>query len=365
VSHKTGLQKKRAFTLIEIMISLLLVSSLGLLLTNYFRKSSQNMASSERTGILEDDSLLTSKFLTEEIMQSVFLNPSCTDNPMDATVTLDCDDVVARAGVTPLPGVSKEDVDSMVDFETPANIDDPSNSLTDDNDAIRLVQFDTDAECPLDRSIPNNPSNTLERLWVNPTACANELVEGRLYVLMETVGGVVYSNLFQITDIQPSTAAPNQVDISSVSSPFNHVGGLGIAGYSNVARIYSVKLVEFAVSSVDEGLWRREIRPDDSDLSGYQDWTLLQAKVENLQFFPMTLTAAGPIVHDRTMAFTTNVLNDGLEDIRGVSPRVVLKSDRQDPTGTTYDNPITAGVTETDAFPRKELNFHISIVNAR
>jgi hypothetical protein len=354
--------------LIELMIGLLLISSLGLILTSYFRKSSENLASGERSSLLESESLMTSKLLSEEIMQSVFLNPSCDNNPLSAAVTLDCDEVVVRGGVIPLPGVSQEDVSAMVDFETPANIEDPSNSLTDDNDAVRLLQYDADIECPLDRAQANNPSLTQEVLWANATACAGELIQGRLYILVETVGGAVFSQLFQVTNTPAADVAAGgalRVELSSTNSPFNSANGLGIAGYSSAARIYSVKLVEYAVSSTDEGLWRREIRPEGSDLSGYQDWVLVQPRVENLQLFPMTLTTAAAIAHNRTMQFTTNQMNNGLEDIRGVSPRIVLKSNREDSTGVTYDNPITGSVTESDSFPRKELNFFISLVNAR
>jgi len=357
-------RSQRAFTLIELMIAMLLVSSLALLMTNFFKKSSGNLSESDRETSLEAESLMTSKILNDEIRQAVYLNPSCAGNPMTTGVSLNCNNVIVRGGVVPLPGTSQEDVTAMTTFTTPANISDNPNSLTDDNDSIRLVLYDEDVDCTLDRSIVSNPSDTLERLWVNPTACANELKLGQLYVIMETVGSEVFSNLFQITAID-NVATPSQIDIASGTSLFNHVGGLGIAGYSNVARIYSVKIVEYAVSSTSQGLWRREIKPMGAGLTGTGSWVGLQNKVENMQFMPLTVTTAGPISHTRTMQFTGNVRNNGLEDIRGVSPRVVLKSDRPEPTTIVYDNPITTSVVENDHFARRELNFFVSMFNTQ
>jgi len=356
---------KRAFTLIELMIALLLVSTLTLLMTNFFKKSSGNLSESERANVLESEALLTTKFLNDEIRQAVYLNPSCVGNPMvAANTTLACAGVIIRGGIVPLPGMTQEDVTALTDFTTPANIAAAAATLTEDNDSIRLVLFDEDVDCSLDRSIVSNPSDSLERFWVNSTACANELVLGQLYVMMETVGAEVYSNLFQITAID-NVAAPSQIDITSTASLFNSVGGLGIAGYSNNARIYSVKLVEYAVSSASQGLWRREIKPTGAGLSGTGSWVALQSRVEGLQFMPLTVTTAGPISHTRTMQFTADNRNDGLEDIRGVSPRVVLKSDRAEPTTVVYDNPITTSVVEDDHYARREINFFISMFNTQ
>ncbi len=358
-------KKNRGFTLIEIMIALLLVSSLGLLLTNYIRTSNRKLAEGERTGILEEETQISSRVLSDDISQTVFLNPPCDDNEMSSSTTLDCAELVIRGGVTPLPGTSMEDVDAMVNFLVPSNLEDDPATLTDDNDAIRLVLYDEDIECGLDRSIENNPSNSQERLWVDPTSCANEIEEGKLYILMESSGGVVFSSLFQVTDVD-NVANPNEIEISSTGgSPFNVDGGLGIAGYSNGARIYSVKLVEYAVSSVDQGLWRREIKPEGtSDLFGYGEWILVQKKLESIQFSPVTVTSTGPVSHNRTMQFTANEQNDGLEDITGLSPRVVLKSDKADTEGGVYDNPITS-INEADSYPRRELNFFVALMNNR
>jgi len=356
--------KARGFTIIELMIALLLVSSLALLMTNYFKKSSGNLSESDRANSLESEAQMTTKLLGDEIRQVVYLNPSCVGNPMVGGVSLACVNVIVRGGIIPLPGASQEDVNALTVFSSPANLVDDPATLTDDNDAVRLVLFDEDVDCSLDRAIVSNPSDTSERLWVNPTACANELKLGQLYVIMETVGAEVFSNLFQITAID-NVASPSQIDIASTASLFNHVGGLGIAGYSNVARIYSVKLVEYAASTASQGLWRREIKPTGAALTGPGVWLPLQNKVENLQFMPLTVTTTGPISHNRTMQFTANTRNNGLEDLRGISPRVVLKSDRPEPTATVYDNPITTSLVENDHFSRRELNFFISMFNTQ
>lgn len=356
-------RNKNAFTLIEIMIALLLVSSLGLLLTNYLRNSSRNMASADRSGELRDQTLITNKLVSDDLIQAVYLNPSCADNPARATATLDCDEVIIKGGITPFPGYSQEDMDLLVDFQVPSNLEDDPGLLTDDNDAIRVVLFHENIDCPLDTTTANNPSDSSEKLWVDSAACANEIKPGQLYMILETVDSVVYSNVFQVTAVDDETT-PNEIDISSSTSIFNPTGGLGIAGYSNRARLYSVKLVELAVSSVDEGLFRREVVPTASDLTGFTAWVQIQPLVENLQFFPLTLTTAGAVTHTRTMQFDSDENNDGLEDIRGVSPRVVLKSSRSDPSGTLFDNPITS-VSEDDPFPRAELNFYVSMFNFR
>lgn len=177
----------------------------------------------------------------------------------------------------------------------------------------------------------------------------------------------MYSNVFQITaltDLGGASTSPDQlqVDAQSSSSIFNQSGGLALSGFSSAARIFPIKLVEWAVQP-GEGLYRREIIPTQSSLNGYGQWNLVQADVEGIQFFPITATTTSIVEHERTMQFTSDSSNNGIEDIVGVSVRMVVKAQKPATDGTLYDNPLTAAV-ENDPYPRQEQKFFVDMQNA-
>jgi hypothetical protein len=152
-----------------------------------------------------------------------------------------------------------------------------------------------------------------------------------------------------------------QIDTSSSTSLYNQTGGLGLSGFTGEARIYPVKLVEWAVST-SGGLYRREVKPTSADTTGFQSWTLMQSSVEGIQFTYVTAAGSSSWTHNRTLTWTSNSGNNGVEDIRGVTPWMVLKSSKPTPDQTTDDNPLTSTV-ESDNYSRKDIKFFVSFRN--
>jgi len=213
-----------------------------------------------------------------------------------------------------------------------------------------------------------NPSTILEKLWVDGD-CYSYLGVGKLYMIVEEASSTVYSNVFQITAMTPlpNAGSPDDIEIeiaSTNSNLFNQVGGLGISGYDDDARIYPIKMIEYSVpggSSV--GLYRRLITPDASNFVGKQSWTLVDPNVETLRFYPLTVTTTGAIEHQRTMQLTVDTDNDGVEDIRGVSYRYVVRSKTEAVSkNVVQDNPMTATV-ETDHYARREVKQFVQMKN--
>ncbi len=368
--------KKSGFTLIELVIALLVMSGLGLMVANYMRKSSGNMTSTDVASDLASTGLLVQKMLSEDLKQVAFVNPSCDTNKAITSVTTLCSNVIVRGGITPLPGVELTAVNAMTSFGVPANISNSTASLTSSSDGLRLVLYDftTPINCKLNSYASPNPSTTAgsatgaERFQTLREGCTGNLVVGKLYLIQESFSDntTVYSNVFQITAVQDlggSSTSSNQiqVDAASTGSSYNQVGGLGLSGFSSSARIYPIKLVEWAYEN--GGLYRREIQPSSGDLVGLGTWKLMQGGLDGIQFFPLTITTTSAIEHQRTMSYTADTSNDGIEDIRGVSPRFVLKSNRATTDGNTYDNPLTSTV-ENDHFPRYESKFYVDVNNA-
>ncbi|MBN8555779.1 MAG: hypothetical protein J0L93_10070 [Deltaproteobacteria bacterium] len=371
--------RRNGFSLIELSISLLLVSAFGLGIAGYMKKTNTTLRGADITDDLRTSLGLTQKRLMDDIKQTAKVYPSCSSNQASSAATAACTDLKIRGAFVPLPGTDKADVDAMTGFALPSNLSDSNSTLSKSTDSIILAQYDFSQtfDCRLNSSHTggSNPSTTsgtstgAERLWASWDACHNKLSVGKLYVLLETftASGVStsFGNVFQITSLTDAGTRPStndiQIDAASTNNLFNQQGGLGLSGFTSNARIYPIKLVEWTVASTG-GLYRREIKPSSGDLSGYQAWVQVQANVEGIQFYPLTITTTSAVEHQRTMQFTSNANNNGVEDIRGISPWVVLKSNKASQDGTTYDNPQTAS-SENDAYPRKNAKFFVQMRN--
>jgi hypothetical protein len=353
------------------MIVILLTSALGIGITSYMKKNQSGMRSADLNDEIRSSGEYLRKKLMDDLQPLVFVNPSCATNlPTGATnITVPCSDIKIRGGITPLPGALKADVEAMSDFAVPGNLTASVSSLTNSSDAIRLVQYDfTNAvNCRISRTHAGgpNPSTTAERMWFPVSSCNSILQVGKLYALIENISPTTnattaFANIFQVTD-KSTVSGEIQIDAVSSGNRFNQVGGLGLSGFSNQARVFPVKMVEWAAAP--DGIYRREIIPSSSDMIGFQPWVKIQSNVEGIIFKPLTNTSAGPIEHNRTMNFNSEASNDGIEDILGVSPFFVIKSARAtQEAGQVFDNPLTAAV-ENDAFPRMPMKFFVSMRN--
>lgn len=352
---------KRGFSLIELMIVALIVSALGLGLSIYLKRSSVQLRSNDQRESLRSQVQIAENLLKRELQQIVFINPACINNkPSGLEPTADCAGIKVRSGFTPYPGHSKEEMDTRVDLSLSSNLEADPASLSFESDAARIVVYDFDGgyHCPLDENVANNPAPSSFRIWASETCTGLEL--GRLYILTEEMNGQVFSNLFQITELTGGSGSAYRIDMNP-GGLFNQSDPMSASLFSTKARIFPVKLVEYAIGN-EGGLYRREIRPTSGNLSGYQEWTELLAEVEGLQFKMVTITTSEVHTHWRVMNFDNNDLNNGIEDIRGVSPRIVLKLNREDPNQQLYDNPLTS-LIENDHFPRQETNFYINFKN--
>jgi prepilin-type N-terminal cleavage/methylation domain-containing protein len=357
-------RKKKAFTLVELMIALLLVSSLGLGISLYMQRSSQTLRTSEQASDIERNSMITSRILSEDIRQVAYLNPSCAENPANGESVTPCAQVPVRGGLIPLPGLNQAAVDALPNMNNPPTLTADPLTLGSVNDGLRMVIFDfaTDFDCSLLQTLNDNPEAASERFFV-PDTCQPQLEVGGLYVMVQQQGVQSFSNLFQITALNLA-GAQLEVQHASLGSIYNQVGSLRSSGFTNTARIYPVHLVEYALDeALATGLYRREIRPDAGDLAGYQEWVAVDPLVESLQFQSVTIEVAGDtIFHNRVMNFSADVGNDGLEDIRGVRPRLILRSERAAEGEQLFSNPMIPAALE-DEFPRKDVMFFVAVQN--
>lgn len=370
------------------MIALLVISAIGMGITRYLKKTASVARDSQGTEENRQKIQMISKLLREDLQQAVYLNPSCTTNAApnsSSPINTPCSDIQVRAGIQPYPGTNLSTIDALSVLTPPANLESATNALGVANDSLRILRYDFTGSfnCRLNRSTavrPTNPSQTsgtgsgAERLWADST-CNGLLSVGGLYVITEVFDTdlnstastdlVPYSNLFQITALT-DTGSDLQIDAASSNNRFNQVGGLGRSGYSNKARIYPVKFIEWSYDdgsgSQAAGLYRREIDPTSANLLGYGSWKLIDPTVIGLQFYPLTVTTTTPVVHQRTMQFDGNVNNNGLEDIKGVSPRIVIQGDKIQSTEKTFDNPLTSAV-ETGKFPISDTKFFVEMRN--
>ncbi len=369
-SHK---MRSRAFTLIELASSVLLFSFMALTYTNYLKKNQNNLRSSDSQGVLQSSASVVQKLLSEDLRQTAYFTPSCIGNPGLGTATTPCTDMKIFGGYTPLPGTTKTAVNAISNFGLPNNIADAQASLSESSDSLRIVVYDLSSayNCKLNSYRASNPSTTAgngggaERLWPLRSGCGN-LAVGKLYVLMESSGTEVFGNIFQITALTDlgggaTSVDQLQVDAASTGNLYNQVGGLGLSGFSSAARIFPVKLIEWSKGS--DGIYRREVKPSATDLAGYGTWKMISDAVEDIQLYPVTVTATTATEHQRSMQFTGDTKNNGVEDIKGVNVRLVVKSKAPSNDAMTYDNPLTTAV-EADHFPREEIRFYVDFKNS-
>lgn len=360
-----------AFTLIELMIAILLLSAITMGMAKYLKSNSASMSTSTLSEEMQSTLSRIRSKIDADIKQAVGLNPSCEDNAPSTFSSGDCSSIEVLGGIVPLPNSYQADVDGLTTMDSPANLTDSSSGFTNHSDALRILQYDFEGgfNCSLNsrHTSSANPSSSSQRFWAHPQ-CQSLLEEGGLYIISEEIDDdeVIYSNIFQITAITSQTLIDGtidlQIDYSSSNNLWNQSTNFGDAGYSSRARIYRVKVVEYAVAS-EGGLWRREITPSTNDLSGYQSWELVEPGVESLQFAYTLGNASNRTAHSRSLSFTSDAWNNGLEDIFGVTPHFVLKSDKPtSDSSKTFDNPLTSAV-ETDSYPRKEAYFFVAMRN--
>lgn len=338
-----------AFSLIELMVALLIVSALGISITQFMRKQSTSLKESTSSRSLERENALISTFLRNDIAQAVYLNPACDDSLSGAS--MDCDLVPYRAGIMPIPGTSKESLNSISSYGLPSNLYDSSFSYV--SDALRILEYDFEGQfdCTLDRSIANNPPTSTESFTVSAD-CASQLETGKIYVMVEEINSTLYSNVFQITDIS-GTDIEISSSATSDSPLFNQVGGLGDSGFSNEARIFPVRIVELAVSS-SGGLYRRITSPSSSDSSGIGSWKAINDRVETVQYF---YTDDSSVEYYRALTSGVDPVT-----IRGVSPWFVTRASTTSRDSDLVDNPMTSAV-ENDKYERNQVRFFVAMHN--
>jgi len=354
--------RSRGFTLAEAMISMLVISALGLGIAKYMKKSNSTLRSSDMTEELRSVSEQVQSLIATDLSQVAFVNPLCVGNsPTGVTPTINCSSVKIRGGITILPGTDKTDVHAMTSFGLPANYTSSAASLTKSTDSFRLVVYDQidNFSCRLGTA---DPSLVAEQFSVD-SACTPNLAVGKLYVVVQsfgTAGTVAYANLVQVTAINTGT---HLISISTGSSNrYNQTGGIGISGFTQRAMIFPVKMVEWSIAS--DGVYRREISPSSSDLVGLGTWRQISPRVESMQAKPVTITSTVATEHNRTLsgldAADENM--DGIEDLRGLQVDLILKSARVDTSGKTYTNSHNSSAT-ADTYPRQQTKFFTAMKN--
>jgi len=123
------------------MITLLLVSALGLGIANYMKKNNEVLSSDTTIQEVNGDVNTLNLQLSRDLEQVAYINPSCNDHPMNSSTAIDCSSILIRGGIIPLPGTTKDDVTAMIDFNLPSNYDSAENTLTKDDDSIRISVF--------------------------------------------------------------------------------------------------------------------------------------------------------------------------------------------------------------------------------
>ena len=232
----------KGFTLIEVMIVFFVLSYLVLGVAHFVRTTQQTLQGGENTNSMRAESLVVRQFLQNDIAQVVFLNPSCDENQMNSAAVTDCDMIKIHGGITPLPGMTRVEVNALTHFLAPATLESNPDTLIIENDALRLILFNFSGvyNCALAKNhTGSNPSQTpgngngAERFWADAATCNGKLNVGGLYVLTETdsVTETAYANVLQITAIQDQ-GLELQIDAASSNNSFNQTGGLGLSGYT-------------------------------------------------------------------------------------------------------------------------------------
>jgi len=350
------------FSFVELSIALLLFSMVGLGAFSYFKNSNRQLVDSQSSSQLTKVSSLLSDQLKLLFSQAVHYVPSCLDNPLAPNTTIACDSLKFYGGITPYPAHSQEAMDALNDFDLPDNLE--SQNLNAEMDAARIIRFDyqDSFDCSLYKDhATNNPSVVWEKFWVVPD-CLSKLEIGRLYIMVDDDGTNTFTNLFQITAVTDQISEV-EVENSSFNNLYNQTGGLGVSGYSAGSRIFPVYLEEIALNAAGGGLMKRDIRPSASDMIGKGNWVAFHSQVESFQLFPVTLTAAGGHIHSRSMNFSGEISDDGIEDIVGVLPWYVVRSASEGKREeVAQDNPITS-VVEIDRYYRKQEKFFVALIN--
>ena len=254
------------------MITFLILSALGMGVTQFLKKSTGTATDSQGSEENRQRLQLITKTLKEDLQQAVFLNPSCAENPAPnpaSAINTPCSDVSVRGGVQPYPGTALSTISALSSLSPPANLEAATSSLAILTDSLRILSYDFTGSfnCRLNRGRAINPSQTAgqgsgaERLWADSSCSAllGATSVGRLFILSEvfdtdtssaaTTDLIPYSNLFQITAYS-DLGTELQIDVQSFNNRFNQIGGLARSGFSNRARIYPVKFIEW---SYDDG----------------------------------------------------------------------------------------------------------------
>lgn len=356
---KKNRSSQKAFSLIELMIVLLIVSAIGIGMTNYLRKSSEGLREADLDSSMAQVDLVVSRMLSEDLAQAVAIFSSCSDNNPQSSVA--CSTVPVRGAITPLPGLSLSNVEILNSFSLPTQATTPANGLFFESDAIRILVFDSTQPCLLNANRNDNPESGTATIYTNPN-CAG-LEEGQIHLLVEQ-DAVYYADLFQIASVTENTGV-EFVITTETDGVFGTTGFFSDMGYSNDAVFYPVKFIEYAVDATEGGLYRREITPSAADTLGYQPWVLISDRIETLQFNHFMISAASGdnVFHNRSLSLVgADEGLDSVEDIRGVQPHLISVSATEGSADRTYDNPMTATV-ESDHFPRKETLFFVDLVN--
>jgi len=385
IGSRSESRMRWGFSLIELMIALATISVLGIGLSKYIKQSQKAMRDSLPMSSASGTSTLIKKRLAQDLQEVAFLRPSCEEKPAPSVdVDRPCADIKVQSGFMIYPGASKTTMTSLTSLSQPDNLEADASSLDFESDAIRIALFDYNDSfnCSLKKGGTVNPSvedevGSGEILRAGPE-CEGLIQEGQVYAIVEMFDLDPYSpsaddlspyaNVFQVTDLEVEEDVEVRITALSTNNLFNQPGGLGLSGFSEYARIYPIKFVEWAVhdgsSGQSAGLYRRELSPTAGQLSSFGEWTLIEPTIEAIQFYPATISVGSFTQHNRTMAFdATDSFNDGMEDIRGVGIRMIVKSSTPTSDATTYDNPLTAAV-EADQYPRSDSSFFIDFRNA-
>lgn len=356
--------QNHAFSFVELMIAGLIFSALGLSISIYLKQNQTQLSTSDASEELRSASRVIEKVLKDQFQQIAFINPICDTNaPTGVASVALCSNLKVFSGVIPYPGKQQSHMQAASDFALPGTLETGDSTLDSSNDAIRFAQFDFEAgfNCPLDPSVTDNPSTSSHLLYADPS-CLGQLENNRLYVLVQDFNGVQYSNVFQITALTESTNV--EIQYNESTSIYNQIDTLGESGFNSSARIYPIYFVDYAVDP-DKGLMTREIRPSSSDLTGMNsNWVRLYKEVEGMQFEYLTVLTSGVDLHTRTMDFVADESGDGVEDIKGVIPRLIIKSKTPSKGIEGNDNPLTLAF-ENDEYKRFDQKFFVMLKNTQ
>lgn len=350
-------RNRKAFTLIELMIAVLIVSAIGLSLTSFFKKSAKGLRESELNSDLSQGEILATRMISDDISQAVAFESACQGNNPTSGVL--CSDVPIHGSISPLSGLNKTDVEGLTYWSLPPSATTPANALGFHSDALRVMIFEDTTPCLLNSNRNDNPEAGTQMIYAAPD-CAG-LAEGKIYIITQNLGTVTFSDVFQIESLTENAGVEFEID-TGAGGTYGVAGSYGNMGYTNEAVIYPVMMVEYAVDGTDGGLFRRTHEPTAGDLAGKTDWVEISPNVESLQFTYYTSPATGPKFHSRTVDFDDVDGDRSIGDILGVQPHLITISSTESEEDAVYDNPLTVAA-ENDHFPRNETIFFVEMVN--